>query len=195
MIVVLCDYEKLCPQRDNCQSAVDAAFASSESLRQQHELFTSALQNADEAARLGALAISNGEISAEQHDKIVSPLIADRPGPDYPAILGKKITDADQASAKNKEALNLFDEGMGKCSGPTLGVFRTLQLEMRRKSNNPGRFLNFIGMGLQIDKWSTVSPGTLARISEEDRSLTLDAIRDHGRCGNPSVKRKLFRLH
>ena len=186
--------ETLCPQRDNCQSAVDAAFASSESLRQQHELFTSALQNADEATRLGALAISNGEISAEQHDKFVDPLIANRPE-DYPAILVGKITDADQASAKNKEALNLFDEGMGKCSGPTLGVFRTLQLEMRRKSNNPGRFLNFIGMGLQIDKWSTVSPGTLARISVEDRNLTLGAIRDHGRCENPSVKRKLFRLH
>lgn len=188
--------ETLCPQRDNCQSAVDAAFASSESLRQQHELFTSALQNADEAARLGALAISNGEISAEQHDKFVDPLIADRP--DYPAILvsiGKKITDSDQTSVKNKEALNLFEEGMEKCSGPTLGVFRTLQLEMRRKSNNPGKILVSIGKGLQIDKWSTVSPGTLARISEEDRSLTLDAIRDHGRCGNPSVKRKLFRLH
>jgi len=188
--------ETLCPQRDNCQSAVDAASASSELLRHQHELFTSALQNADEAARLGALAISNGEISAEQHDKIVSPLIADRP--DYPAILvriGKKSTDAYEDLRDKEEDLNRFKEGMGKCSGPTLGVFRTLQLEMRRKSNNPGKFLNFIGMGLQIDKWSTVSPGTLARISEEDRSLTLDAIRKYGRCGNPSVKRKLFRLH
>ena len=143
---------------------------------------------------MGALAISNGEISAEQHDKIVSPLIANRPE-DYPAILVGKITDAYEDLRDKEEALNLFKEGMGKCSGPTLGVFRTLQLKMRRKSNNPGKFLNFIGMGLQIDKWSTVSPGTLARISEEDRSLTLDAIRDHGRCGNPSVKRKLFRLH
>ena len=189
--------ETLCPQRDNCQSAVDAASASSELLRHQHELFTSALQNADEAALLGALAISNGEISAEQHDKIVSPLIADRPE-DYSAILvriGEKSTDVYEDLRDKEEDLNRFKEGMGKCSGPTLGVFRTLQLEMLRKSNNPGKFLNFIGMGLQIDKWSTVSPGTLARISEEDRSLTLDAIRKYGRCGNPSVKRKLFSLH